>query len=158
MYGNTRRRGGDVITMEMKGSYKVLDNQDGSYKVSYIPEAFGQFVFKLLVNGDQITGSPFTANVLPGKTSAAKSKVVGLPQSIKCGEAGSFTIEARDQFDNLQDKGDHFIVEFTGPASFKGDVANKGNGLYGVSCIHKIITPENNASTRETPESNALSR
>jgi hypothetical protein len=45
---------------------------------------------------------------------------------LKSGSQASFTIEARDQYDNLQETADKFLVDLVGPVTVPGTVTHLG--------------------------------
>lgn len=61
-----------------------------------------------------------------GKTSPQKSKILGVPTNLKSGASGSFTLEARDQYDNLQDTVEEFLIELVGPVTVPTTISNQG--------------------------------
>lgn len=59
--GANRVTGGDTVTVEITGraNSQVVDNDDGSYTVTYQQDEITTFTITVRVNGVQITGSPF---------------------------------------------------------------------------------------------------
>ena len=63
----------DYVTVEIKNQdghdcateTRVLDNKDGSYKISYLVKKTGKYRVSVRINGEHIRQSPFTAEVKP---------------------------------------------------------------------------------------------
>ena len=68
----------DIVVRGIKESAKVTvrDNNDGSYSVSYIAPTEGAYVASITFRGNQIPGSPFKINVVPGPD-ASKCRAYG---------------------------------------------------------------------------------
>jgi len=113
--------GGDVVLVNIKprdGSgpsvdAHVIDNTDGSYTCTYMPTtASANCHVTITVNGTHIQGSPFYAQVVPGKVDAKASEVFGrgLYEGMS-GGPGSFTIQSKDAYGNRSLKpGNKFVV------------------------------------------------
>ena len=127
-FNNLRLQGGDNFTAQLSKtlapivlSASIVDNADGTYQVSYLPKIEGQYNLGIFLGTDQKTSSVY---VEPGVICAAMSVVNGL--SLTIGTAGftaSFTIQAKDSFDNVRTLGvDNFIVRLNGPATEEHNV------------------------------------
>ena len=65
----------DIITVEIKNDddrecateAQVQDNKDGSYNISYFAKEAGTCQTSVMVNGEHVSGSPFTVQVKPRK-------------------------------------------------------------------------------------------
>ena len=63
----------DIVTVEIKNDddrecateAQVQDNKDGSYNISYFGKEAGTCQTSVMVNGEHVSGSPFTAQVKP---------------------------------------------------------------------------------------------
>ena len=61
----------DIVTVEIKNGdgrecateAQVQDNKDGSYNISYFPKEAGACQTSVMVNGEHVSGSPFTVQV-----------------------------------------------------------------------------------------------
>ena len=103
-----RTCGGDVVlvTMTPEGgpstNAHVIDNTDGTYTCTYLPTiASANCKVSVTVNGTRLVGSPFPAQVVPGRTHARASEVFG--HGLNDGVAGTtnrFTIQTKDPFGN----------------------------------------------------------
>ena len=113
--------GGDVVLVSIKpqdGSgpsvdAHVIDNTDGTYTCTYLPvTASPDCRVSVTINGMHLNGSPFFAQVLPGKTDAATSEVFG--RGLYDGMSGQlcrFTIQTKDAYGNRCSKpGGKFVV------------------------------------------------
>jgi hypothetical protein len=67
--GRKRRRGGDSVKVTIRGPSTpdclVKDNGDGTYLITYIPDALGAHQIEVLVHDCPIEGSPFEVSVAP---------------------------------------------------------------------------------------------
>ena len=65
----------DIVTVEIKNDdgrecateAQVQDNKDGSYNISYFAKEAGTCQTSVMVNGEHVSGSPFTVQVKPRK-------------------------------------------------------------------------------------------
>ena len=65
----------DIITVEIKNDNdrecateaQVQDNKDGSYNISYFAKEAGTCQTSVMINGEHVSGSPFTVQVKPRK-------------------------------------------------------------------------------------------
>ena len=63
----------DIVTVEIRNDdgrecateAQVQDNKDGSYNISYFPKEAGTCQTSVMVNGEHVSGSPFTVQVKP---------------------------------------------------------------------------------------------
>jgi len=105
---NRRTTGGDIVLVSMtpeggrSTDAHVIDNIDGTYTCTYLPTvASPNCRIHISVNGTRIVGSPFSAQVTPGPTSAHASEVYG--RGLYDGIAGqpcNFTIVTKDTYGN----------------------------------------------------------
>ena len=71
----------DVVTVEIRnGDYRecvteaqVQDNKDGSYNISYFAKEAGTCQTSVMVNGEHVSGSPFTVDIKPRQYKAVFS-------------------------------------------------------------------------------------
>ena len=77
-------KGGDVVLVSITPEggpttdAHVVDNTDGTYTCTYVPTiASANCRVKVTVNGTHVVGSPFPAQVAPGRTHALASEVFG---------------------------------------------------------------------------------
>ena len=114
-------QGGDVVLVSMTpqdGSgpsvdAHVIDNTDGSYTCTYLPVTASQNCrVAVTVNGTHLNGSPYFAQVVPGKTDSKCSEVFG--RGLYDGMSGQpckFTVQTKDAYGNRCSKpGGKFVV------------------------------------------------
>ena len=101
-------KGGDVVLVSITPEggpttdAHVVDNTDGTYTCTYVPTvASANCRVKVTVNGTHVVGSPFPAQVAPGRTHALASEVFGhgLNDGV-AGQSNHFTIQTKDPFGN----------------------------------------------------------
>lgn len=72
-YGERRLVGGDNVEARIHNRSRVVvkatvaDGDDGTYRVSYMPESVGEHRLAVLINGKHVRASPFVVNVRPRK-------------------------------------------------------------------------------------------
>ncbi len=75
-FGNRLRVGGDQFLVSFRGpcnpDVKVVDRDDGTYRVTYVPNISGRAEMSVVTNRCHIRGSPFVLDVqIPGHPSHA---------------------------------------------------------------------------------------
>jgi len=107
-YGVYQTHGNTEFSVEMVIEEEFIridpqDNSDGTYTLQYRVTMAGQYVLAVILGQNHISGSPFKVLIMPAMTSARDSRFVGegLTRSL-AGQEGSFTVEARDRFGNIQ--------------------------------------------------------
>ncbi|GFN93495.1 filamin-a-like [Plakobranchus ocellatus] len=112
------------------------DNKDGTCEVSYVPPMPGPYNINVTYGDRPIPGSPFKANVVPGKpgldVSGIKAYGPGLdPAGVYLDCPNEFTVDARSVSPNAQGKVRAIV---TSPSGQKNDtlVKNNGDGTYNV--------------------------
>lgn len=101
-----------------------VDNNDGTYTVTYLSRLAGEYELTLKLSGDHVLGSPFLVDIIPGETIVDATTFTLLETSSVVAAAVTFRIQARDEFWNSQ-RGDLF----RGPDPFKATfVAQNGQG------------------------------
>ncbi|KAG7471858.1 hypothetical protein MATL_G00102500 [Megalops atlanticus] len=82
----------------------ILDNQDGTYRVSYVPDIAGRYTILIKYGGDETPCSPYRVRALPmGDATKCAISVsigghglgVGVGPSIQIGEQAVLTVDAR---------------------------------------------------------------
>lgn len=121
------------VTAEDAGfSYDLIDYGDGTYSLDYNIERAGMYAFNVTLFNEAMStyenlwlfsmeGLQRQISILPGKTDAAMSSIVGLPlpdgQPSIAGRRVRFQFTAKDRFGNLQQaknfqlKEDSFLVD-----------------------------------------------
>jgi hypothetical protein len=114
--GNIRILGGDTFEAVLKGPATipatVLDLDDGTYQVEYIPTYSAVYELHVTLGGHHCQGSPFRLEVAPSLVVPVRCCAFGQAlQEAFVGIECIFTIEARDKHRNrLQSGGCNFVV------------------------------------------------
>lgn len=156
-YGNPLSTGGADFHCDLKteGTEKegveVVDNNDGTYFVSYTPTANAEHQVEVTLDDWHIHKSPFfvpiggaagaakavEVEVAPPRADASSSVPFGPGyDSATVGETATFTIQAKDaDWNNLKQGGDNFQVGVTAPDGSKApaSITDNGDGTYTVS-------------------------
>ncbi|KAK9904172.1 hypothetical protein WJX75_005923 [Coccomyxa subellipsoidea] len=108
---NRRLCGGDVFAVHLTGPNSiegsVMDNDDGTYTVTYTATLAGQYQLSITMDDGDVADSPYPTRVLPGRPSARHCTVTGDGRrSATVGQPAQFIVEARDEFGNSCDSVD----------------------------------------------------
>ena len=99
--GDCCSRGGSQVSVQLEGvndTTQVRDNDDGSYMASVVPQQVGEVKLSVLVNGEQIKGSPYSVIVRDYTSVNKPSKIVsndgnmGRPWGIAFGKNGMWAV------------------------------------------------------------------
>lgn len=101
--GVRRPYGGDHFSVSVRGaSYvfaKVIDNNDGSYRVEYKPSTSGAYTIAITLAGRSMPGSPFALTVLMPRADASRSTLRGdALKHVVARHPSAFDIEFCDAF------------------------------------------------------------
>jgi filamin len=113
---------------------EVVDNDDGTYEVTYHPEYPGEHVAEVSINGAPISGSPY--KVIVFAATPEHSYAVG--PGVEKGQAehpAHFTVHAVDVDGNpIKTGGDPFAVFVEGPhgVTVEPAITDNGDGTYAV--------------------------
>jgi hypothetical protein len=153
-----KTQGGDVVTVSMAAEggpttdAHVIDNTDGTYTCTYLPTfASANCRVSVSVNGTHVIGSPFPAQVTPGRTEARASEVFGhgLNDGVS-GQKNVFTIQTKDPFGNRcvasADEKDVFNITIKPLASL---VPELETFLRRYECTHALVDNEDGTQTVE---------
>lgn len=134
--GNPRILGGDDFKVVIDGPQtvegRILDYDNGTYRVEYLVQKSGDFKVHATLHGQNLRGSPYSLLVAPAEVLPVRCEArgVGIRDCI-AGEDAKFTIVARDEFKNqLQAGGCKFDVSVRGPVNMTAQVRDMRNGLY----------------------------
>jgi len=146
--GDRLHRGGhpvDVYVADATGSeidFKIVDNNDGTFAVSYQPKEAGVHVVDVVLRQkhtplfyDHIKDSPFSVPVEAGTDSGQSIAFgPGLEDKVEDTLPTSFTIQARDKDGkDMKKGGDPFVVKIDGPKGpIEAKVSDNGDGTYNV--------------------------
>jgi len=136
--------GGETIDVQIKAPLnsspvkaEVVDNGDGTYKVTYNPKAHGKHLINVNVRGKPIQNSPFSVNAERLGIDAVKTDAYG--PGLEGGHAKNathFTILAKNKKgDPVGVGGDRFDIKITGPydSDIKTEVVDNKDGTYTVN-------------------------
>jgi hypothetical protein len=144
-FGNHKTVGGDlfdfsIISYSEPVSGTVLDNDDGSYTMAYPAINSGVFRISVMLRGDHIPGSVFSATIVNGCTDAITTRISGpaLGGGV-VGEVNRLTIQAQDMCNNIVTRGgDSFAVDIRGPEFIEADVTDHNDGTYTAEWIAEV--------------------
>ena len=99
--GSMQNRGGDTFFVAIRGQSqvraKVVDNENGTYHVSYKPSVSGSYRISISLFGEPVPGSPFTVNAITPKPEASKCELRGVSLTLAISRASnSFEVRFRD--------------------------------------------------------------
>lgn len=122
--GNPRTDGGDPFEVKISGPaptpVEVKDNGDGTYSVTYHPDAPGDYKIDVTLEGHNIKDAPFHVT--------AKS---GTDASLSGFATFSFTVQTRDKHgQNKNFGGDKFEVNISGPSAVHAQTHDNNDGTY----------------------------
>ncbi|XP_066452676.1 filamin-B isoform X5 [Eleutherodactylus coqui] len=74
---------------------QILDNKDGTYAVSYVPDKTGRYQVAVKYGGDDIPYSPYRIRAVPsGDASKCTAAGPGIQPAVKTGEEVGFVVDA----------------------------------------------------------------
>ncbi|XP_071982752.1 filamin-B isoform X2 [Engystomops pustulosus] len=74
---------------------QILDNKDGTYAVSYVPDKTGRYQVAVKYGGDDIPYSPYRIRAMPsGDASKCTAAGPGIQPAVKTGEEVGFVVDA----------------------------------------------------------------
>ena len=99
LYGNTQYNPGDDHAVRVEYSdFNIIDNQDGTYSITFVPLSVGSYKINVYINSFHISGSPLTitisASTIRGIYSDFKNLVVTAGQ-------GVLNITSKDMGENI---------------------------------------------------------
>ena len=116
---------------------EILDNQDGSYRASYLTTSAVRMTLAVKIKGVSVGNSPYTVDVVPGVIHPPSTLIEG--EGLRHGFASTeatFTIRPVDAYGNkLTTGGEHFTVtlsEVDGSKPHQVVVRDTGDGSYTV--------------------------
>jgi len=114
----------------------VSDKGDGSYELKYTPTAKGKYALQVEVDGRPLGGkNPFHVVVTPSGPDASNTVAHGAGlQAARLEQSSSFTVEARDKFNNPLTVGGHQVggklVHVASGKSFPITATDNRDGTY----------------------------
>ena len=100
----------ESVIDKIRCKIRARDNKDGTYNIAYLIQKQGAYLVSILVAGEQIPGSPFKLNALPG------------PKPEKCKVYGPALVEG-------------VVLTFGKPIEFTVDTVEAGMGNLSVKAI-----------------------
>ena len=105
-HGERRPTGNDPFAVSVRGAAfvfaKVIDNDDGSYKVEYKPSTSGTYSIAITLHGVPMPGSPFALTVLAPRADASRCMLRGEAlRSIVARAPQTFDVEFVDAFGSV---------------------------------------------------------
>lgn len=141
-YNNPLTEGGATIILSLAPNYSentvdpVQDNNDGSYAVNILMTIAGNYKLNIRISNQDVADAPYDISVNPTDFSPFHSLIngKGYTQGI-AGIQSSFTIQARDEYENniTQSVGDVVTVTVVGVDVNKNttaDVTDNSDGSY----------------------------
>lgn len=134
-YNNRCTVGGDHFYSELRGvkniPVDILDHQDGHYTCTYTPIWAGNYALHVLLNGEDIQGSPWAifADVAEIDPPSCYIHGAGIYSSI-AGIEAEFHVQAKDRFENLRPYEDSIEVLVSGPEKVVIHRRYLGDGQY----------------------------
>ena len=106
-------------------SVTVLDNQNGSYNASFVPNQAGEIRLSVSINGRHIKGSPYSVSVRSYLALNMPSKVVNYDG--RMGEQWGIAF-SKDGMWAVTDHSNHCVYIFDGQDQLVRKFGSKGNG------------------------------
>lgn len=143
--GNKLNKGGNSLNVKVAGpgeaAATVADNNDGSYKATYVPTVTGDYKVHVEFDGKEVKNSPFGVKVVPAAGSAANTVASGDGLThATAGHAEKISVQVKDRFDNKVTKGGDAVAAkmHAGDQNVDVDVKDNGDGTYTVTYDPKV--------------------
>jgi len=125
--------------VQVNGQTKSIGS--GVYSISYLPQTSGTYQLQVVVNGGNIAGSPFNANVYSANTVSPQNSVAfQLASEVVAGAINVFLVQPEDPFGNniTVATSINFLLEFENSdqqpiSNFSYTYQPANNGLYQIS-------------------------
>lgn len=165
--GQTRPAGSDKFDIEIldpekqKVDHKLVDNEDGSYTVKFLPNVVGIHKVDIKTNGRSLKKCPFEIDVISG-ASPVYTEVdgPGIQDGVPARDKTWFVITAKDKDGNNRPAGaDKFDIEVI-DANFENlpiDITSNSDGTYKVEYTpvyigkHKVTVQVNGKDVKRSP-------
>eukprot|EP00696_Hemimastix_kukwesjijk_P000896 gnl/Hemi2/11171_TR3860_c0_g1_i1.p1 gnl/Hemi2/11171_TR3860_c0_g1~~gnl/Hemi2/11171_TR3860_c0_g1_i1.p1 ORF type:complete len:800 (-),score=268.87 gnl/Hemi2/11171_TR3860_c0_g1_i1:143-2542(-) len=144
--GHPKHTGGDHFDVSIKGpsgagvvTANVVDNSDGTYNISYVTTAAGQYCCSVTINGVELESSPVWSFTEPAPVDVRYSLAYGrgLTHSV-AGHPARFVLQGRDRFmNNSLTADENYKVSLQGPDHVMTDLVHEGQGAYTCSYVAK---------------------
>ena len=150
----------DIVTVEIRNDdgrecateAQVQDNKDGSYNISYFAKEAGTFQTSVMVNGEHVSGSPFTVQVKPrqyktvlsfGREGSSAGKFKG-PWGVALNERNEIAVTEKlnDRVQIFSSDGTY--VRSIGGKGVKGGEFNRPSGITYFKSGNIVVADSNN--------------
>eukprot|EP01125_Pyxidicula_operculata_P005277 TRINITY_DN189_c0_g1_i1.p1 TRINITY_DN189_c0_g1~~TRINITY_DN189_c0_g1_i1.p1 ORF type:complete len:897 (-),score=291.77 TRINITY_DN189_c0_g1_i1:46-2736(-) len=146
-FGNTSVSGGAPIKAVLTSlvdridvPVDVVDQNNGTYTLSYVPKKVGSYQLEITLNGSPIKDAPFQFDILPGRPDASKFEISGIEYDgngkkvLVAGVTDKFKVSARDLHGNVIPSGGLDVSGvISGPEAVDVVVTDNKDGTYEVS-------------------------
>jgi filamin len=156
-YGDRINQGGETFVVTIKAPKNktlpapVVDNNDGTYSVEYVPVDAGTYWIGITLRNKPIQGHPWQPNITRAEANAKQSTISGpgIEPGNEAGRPTHFLITARDVNGQvLPSGGDPFTTEIKGPwGVVPANLKDNNNGTYTVEYTPKSVGVYNVAVT-----------
>jgi filamin len=138
--GNKLNKGGNALNVKVAGpgeaAATVADNNDGSYKATYVPTVTGDYKVHVEFDGKEVKNSPFAVKVVPASGSAANTVAEGDGlQKATAGAPEKIHVQVKDRFDNKVVKGGDAVAAklHSGEKEVPVEVKDNNDGTYSLT-------------------------
>ena len=151
--------GGEKFDVKISGpseatvSFNYVDNENGTYTVTYQPKEYGDHKVSIQLRDTHIKSSVFTVPVIRAGPDPSQTLVYGDGlEKAMVGKPAQFKIESRNKLGNPVGKGgDPFVIAIKGPEDTEVEAQLKDNqdGTYDVTYTPVTVGPHEIAVTLE---------
>ena len=154
--GIRRPYGGDKFAVTVRGASfvyaKVIDNNDGTYRIEYKPSTSGSYTIAITLAGRSMPGSPFALTVLAPCADASRCILKGdALKKVVARQSSSFDLDFADAFGQIAHAEDLDVYVEPRPAP---KVVDGGSALPNVLCWAVVVAPKP-LYVRETSDLNS---
>lgn len=118
---------------------KITNPDSGRMKIEYTPKDVGIHSFSIIMNNQEIPGSPFKVNVseyIKPKSAPQKSYAQGISSTYKIGNEARFLVYVVDEDSQIIENGNENIqVKITGKEEIESQIINNGDGSYTITFL-----------------------
>ena len=126
--GDRCSRGGSQVSVQLGGvndKTQVRDNNDGSYMASFVPQHAEEVKLSVLVNGEQIKGSPYSVMVTDYTSVKKPSKIINNDGNM--GEPWGIAFDKNGMW-AIADHSNHCVYIFNGEDKLVRKFGSHGSG------------------------------
>jgi adhesin/invasin len=142
-FDNALVTGGAAVVVTVTGANSVspivVDNSDGTYSTSYTPGTTGTDNIAITLNGEPVSGSPFTSILGIGDADASQTTAT-VAVSVSAGTNNAITVTSRDLMgDPLAAGGEIVLVVIAGANPSTPSVTDNDDGTYTASYAPVVL-------------------